>query len=663
MSNEFPFEIEHQPGTVIDWYLERMKASGITKAVATKCGFKLGFDDQGAHFTVPYFTIDGVETLFQRQRNREEQMVREAGVSGGNFKGKYTQKKGSKNHLYWPPLYNQRTLYNDPSVPIIVCEGELKAVAAQMAVAASGLPALIVGVPGTRLCTTVEDELKNINCMAPNAARTVYLAMDWGGKGKSKENSLEMEFALRRTFQALGARVVLLRWAAPEGSGEQKLDDWLVAGGDISAALTESLRTSEAVDSEFQQVWDYLNAHYAICHGQYIPLSNMTKKYTPANLCTMEPSKSIMVSAKKSLGPDAVWSRQPPEDRNVVDGYTFLPAPLGQEPERYVWDDGVRLLNTAPRPQWLSDPWENEVSADTIAPFMRLLERLCQDGAPWFLQFLAHCAQHPAERGPHVIIFKDDGGTGKSILFETLDLVFGKYSGPIGNCLTSSFNAELEHLVIAWWSDPVIHGANDRDLESALKNFSGDSKLTINHKGGAKYTVRNYGRLLIATNKDWIVPVNSKERRYTVFGGLCPLAHTEAREYMHWLHAGGIEKVRQYLASVELTIDIKHPGPRTEQRAEMERVSAPPLQRLLESELFEDREIWTAEQIRQIYTDQTGRKLSVDQIGKDLAKMGCIKKKVRVDSDTPRLWAIRRPEYWDAAAPKEWADEYKGRKF
>jgi Family of unknown function (DUF5906)/Domain of unknown function (DUF3854) len=645
-----------QAGTPIDWFQGRMRASGLTQEVVSKCGIKLA--KEADHFVIPYYTVDGIETTHQRQRNRDIVQTNEPGVSGGNFKGKYTQKKGSKNSIYFAPIVNQRIPYNNPAAPLIICEGELKAVACQMAVMGSGIPALIIGFPGTRMCANTREQLLNIPCLVGDARREVFIAMDWNGRGQSRERSAEIEHELKRLFQGLGAQVYVLRWPLGELTGEQKLDDWLVAGGDISLALEHTRKEAQQVDTELSMFWERLNATYAIMHGNYIPLSNMAQKYNISQLNTMAADIRMQVTAKTFLKANQIWDLQPPTSRNEVDGYIFKPYPLGHDTERYVWEDGVRKLNTAPPSPWDTSPFGYDGEPD-VAPFQSLLHRLCQENWEWMAKFLAHCAQRPDERGPHIVIFKDRGETGKSRLFETLDLVFGRYSGPIGDSLTSNFNAALEHLVIAWWSDPVIHGGFDRDLESALKNFSGDSKISINHKGGAKYVVKNYGRLLIATNKDWIVPVSSEERRYTVFGGSETMSDQWAAEYMSWLNTGGVEQIRRYLTGMSLEgFNIHERGPRTEQRMEMERLSAAPIARFVFEECT-SKDVWSIDEIRQMYTDQTGKKMANNAIGMALKKSGCFMRPLRDGSKIIKLWALRNFAQWEGDTTDGWLKEYK----
>jgi hypothetical protein len=631
-----------------------MQSSGITEEIAIKCGLKLSIDDQGAHFTIPYFNIDLVQTTHSRQRNREEQVVREEGVSGGNFRGKYTQKKGSKNHVYFPPIFPQRVFFNNPECPLLVCEGELKSIAAQKAICGNGTPMLIVGVPGTKLCATVREELLAINCIGSgNQRRVVYLCTDWNGAGQARERAADLEYELKKLFQGLGAKVVVLRWALPEHGQktEQKLDDWLVAGGDISAAMRESEEEIARVDSELSTLWDYFNANYCIMHGFYIPLNNLAQKYTVTAFRIMEPSKRLQISAKKFLHPDDVWALQPPDQRNVCDGYVFKPSPLGLPVDQYVWEEGKRMLNTAPEWGWESPPWVE--SPPEVGPFLALIERLCQDNGDWYIDFLAQIAQQPTVRGHHIVMFQDEGNTGKDRLFDTLSQVFQGYCGPVGTSLTSSFNANMEHLLLPFWSDPVVNGRGglDRALESMLKNYSGTTYQEINHKGGAKYSVRNYGRLHIAMNLDWLVKIAAAERRYAVFGGLQPMPHEWAVEYMTWLSRGGVDSIRQLLVQRDISsFDVMAPAPRTKKRIEMEQSSRHPLESFLADEEWVGyKDIWGITELCDLYKLMCGHHVSPETMGKAIRKHHesyAHDKLIKTGGRPLRMAAIRRGQEW-----------------
>lgn len=662
------------PKTPIDWFQGRMRASGITEAVAEMCGIRMGVDDTGAYFRLPFYTVDAVPVMFEKLRYRT---LEEGGGSrpwdgpkqSSGVPGKYQQKKGSKSRVYWPPNSgSQRVPYNHPKFPLLVCEGELKSIAARMAVMASSLPVLVCGVPGTKLQESVLKELQDIVCMfpaspgTPSEHRTVYLAMDWNEKGAVRERGLQVEAQLRRLFQELGATVHLLRWEIEDGAGPQKLDEWLTAGGDIGAALRHTEDEAERQGSELQALWDYYNEHYALMDARYIPLRNPRLRYSRSDFNTMEEHRGyVPMGAKKAWTPAETWGKLPMEQRNMVHDVVFLPAPLGKEPEQYVWDKGRRLLNLAPK-GWIDDraPWDLGGVPD-IAPFLRLLERLCGEHVGWFMDYLAHIAQRPTDRGQHIVIFRDEGSTGKSALFKTLDKVFGDYSSQI--TLDGSFNSILEGLLIAYASDLETKPGLDRHLETTLKNFSGEDTLLIKRKYVAEYVIKNYARMFIATNKDYVVPFGPEERRYVVFGGTEKLLAPEWTAYADWLDAGGVDALRYHLIDRDISsFDYRVAGPRTQQREDMEKASAPELDDMLTADHgpFAARDIWTADQIAMIYNNTPGvRARTPKSVGMVLAKLKCEKRKVNVTTLNGVLWALRGE--WENRTNAEWLKGWEGK--
>jgi hypothetical protein len=250
-------------------------------------------------------------------------------------------------------------------------------------------------------------------------------------------------------------------------------------------------------------------------------------------------------------------------------------------------------------------------------------------------------------------------------MFKTLDSVFGPYSGMVD--FAGNFNSILENKLIAWASDMVAHGANDKDLETKLKNFSGESTLLIKRKYVAEYTIDNYARLMIATNKDWIVPFGPEERRYVVFGGLAPWDPQDWAKYHFWLQSGGIDQIRWFLLTHSLEgFDVNLPGPRTDQREHMERLSAAPFGQILNDPdgAFSARDVWTNAQLLANWNAQEGvRKLNATTLGIQLVKFGAQRHTVKVDGKTEKLWVLRNFDKYPN--PQDMASEFKfgGSKF
>lgn len=637
--------------TPIAWFHERMAESGITEPVARACGFQLKVGDLGAYFTLPFFTIDGVPTTYVKKRMRDSRIWNQGTqqYSGGGTKGKYVSPSG-KPMLYWPPNGDHRPPFNHPSFPMIICEGELKAVKTQMAANESQIGALICGVPGTRLAQSIKDELRLVpmwyraQTNVDDVRRTVYLAVDWNEKEKAKERGEELERDLTELLTMLGARVVKLRWkSVTEGDdclGPQKIDEWLAAGGDLAVAMRESEEQKQKNEGIVQELWAYCNTHYCInqATAKMIPLHSPLSAYSRSDFDLMEEHRRLPKGKNTFYRLSEIWGMQPNEDRNIVDGIGFMPAPLGTMPDQYYWEDWKRYLNVAPYVPVDLPPWE----APEIGPFVDLVRRLCQQNTEWYLDYLAHLAQRPMLKPQIVCIFKDAGGTGKSALFSTLSAVFGEYAGDVGNALNSHFNSGLLGKTLVFWNEPIVRGRNDKAVVTAIKGMSGDDYIVIEAKHKNAQRVRNYGNLSIATNNDYVVPIDKGGRRWFVAGGTEPLPPQVWQEYKRWLDAGGIMKIRAALLARDLSgFDYTLPPPRSAQRTEMEQASAGPLEALLMGDYFAEKDIWTVFDIQREFETQYGRKMSSVEVGRQLAKMGGITYSVKINGVLVRLWAIR----------------------
>jgi hypothetical protein len=100
--------------------------------------------------------------------------------------------------------------------------------------------------------------------------------------------------------------------------------------------------------------------------------------------------------------------------------------------------------------------------------------------------------------------------------------------------------------------------------------------------------------------------------------------------------------------------DIFAPGPRTDQRSEMERISAPPLTRFLTSDDLDYKDIWTVDELRFQYNDQYGKKVSNESIGMYLKNLGCLVRRIKVDGRPVRYAALRNFAKWDAEDNAGW---------
>jgi hypothetical protein len=136
----------------------------------------------------------------------------------------------------------------------------------------------------------------------------------------------------------------------------------------------------------------------------------------------------------------------------------------------------------------------------------------------WIMGYFAQLIQKPFERPLTTLVFKGKKGTGKNAFVDRIGKIIGdEYfkTAHNGRYLTSNFNGHLETclcLVLdeAFWS-------GDKSAEGQLKGLTTADTIIIERKGMEPYSAKNYVRIVIIGNEDWLVPASADERRYAVF--------------------------------------------------------------------------------------------------------------------------------------------------
>lgn len=190
--------------------LADLRLSGLSDATIAKCGLhSVRPKDLKAcaipgvihALAFPYHALDGSLLEFQRWKLFYE------GEAGD--RPRYWQAKASDPQPYFPPLVDWQALASDSTQPLLITEGEKKALAACQA----GLSCLaLAGVwnwrakldSGERL---VMPGLDHITWKG----RTVELVPDSDVWRPDKEQALAGFYALGRELQARGARVVFVK--------------------------------------------------------------------------------------------------------------------------------------------------------------------------------------------------------------------------------------------------------------------------------------------------------------------------------------------------------------------------------------------------------------------------------------------------------------------
>ena len=318
-----------------------------------------------------------------------------------------------------------------------------------------------------------------------------------------------------------------------EGGGDlaeglPTLDDGPEAGGEDAELTQEQIEERRAkIEAAMAETLTALNRHFAVVNeaGKCIVMKRtrdlafdgraMLERISFDDFTRMYLNRWIEVVVKKitKQGVEydivnrklAPWWLEHPQRRQYLGGVTFDPTNRAPADFLNLW----RGFAVAPQPGGWS------LMKDHI------LKVICR-GEPgdnkYVLDWLARLVQHPDEAGEVALgIRSTEKGTGKSILGRYLVRLFGRHGMHITHAahLTGRFNAHLQDCCVLFADEAFFAG--DKVHEGALKGLITEHTLTIEGKYRNAITVRNRLHVMIASNKDWVIPASVDERRFAMF--------------------------------------------------------------------------------------------------------------------------------------------------
>ena len=207
------------------------------------------------------------------------------------------------------------------------------------------------------------------------------------------------------------------------------------------------------------------------------------------------------------------------------------------------------LLGTAVPPSRISTSGLDSRLGTLRSGFVRPLcgspaERRVQGGPAlyqWVVMWLAHIVQHPTRLAGTALALRGAQGAGKSLVGEVMGTILGpqlhaKVSRP--DELTGRFNAHQKGRLLLQVEEGFWAG--DKKAEGALKHMITSDKVRIEPKFVDSFEIPNYGRLLVTSNKDWVVPAGLGERRFAVLD----VSDAKAND-LELFHSGSPGDVRQ----------------------------------------------------------------------------------------------------------------------
>jgi hypothetical protein len=171
----------------------------------------------------------------------------------------------------------------------------------------------------------------------------------------------------------------------------------------------------------------------------------------------------------------------------------------------------------------IESEYKKENKEQLLKPFKDLLYELVgadKECFDYFYNFLGHLIQKPNERIPIAFIFKSKQGVGKNVMLEAIGNIIGQAHYISSSNAKDFFGDYAEGLYRKLLVNiNECEGKDTFDYEGRLKSIITEDKMTLNPKFIRQYTINNYARLIIFTNKPNPIPIDvrSKDRRYVVY--------------------------------------------------------------------------------------------------------------------------------------------------
>lgn len=148
-----------------------------------------------------------------------------------------------------------------------------------------------------------------------------------------------------------------------------------------------------------------------------------------------------------------------------------------------------------------------------------LFENLCdgnRDLAEYLLNWLAHGVQNPAIKPGVAVVLRGLQGTGKGTLGRLMLTCWGGHGITVSHSkhLTGNFNDHLRTAVFVFSDEAQFVG--DSQGNQVLKALITEDFGIFESKGVDADLRKNYVRVLMATNSDWVINAGPDSRRYCV---------------------------------------------------------------------------------------------------------------------------------------------------
>lgn len=227
--------------------------------------------------------------------------------------------------------------------------------------------------------------------------------------------------------------------------------------------------------------------------------------------------------------------------------------------------------------------------------FLEHLRRIICSGQEahyqYLLDLLAITMQQPGVPTGVATVLRGLPGTGKGTFIRALGRIFGpKHFAHLDRVKDLvDFNAMISGKVIVF-ADEAFWAGDKREV-GALKRIITEPTIRITRKGIDSNEERNCLHLFMASNEDWVVPAQARERRFFALNvssaRIGDTAYFDSIEAE--LAAGGLEAFLYGLLQRPVTFDLIRNVPRTDELRAQQAQSLPPVMEWWQDCLYEGR--------------------------------------------------------------------------
>jgi hypothetical protein len=279
-------------------------------------------------------------------------------------------------------------------------------------------------------------------------------------------------------------------------------------------------------------------------------------------LVTNELLEQHFKAAKTSEGKNIfnVWSSW--TGMRMVSDVTFNPSPIKDPNVINTYIGFAVKPSSLPKNelQTIIDPWERHIF-DIIANGDVELGN-------YIINFLARIFQKPWEKGIMSLIIKSEHGAGKNVLFDPIAKILDKYFLVLRNVESSfsKFTGRFEKTLLCIFDEAKCH---NKAAISSIKSFITSPKVEIEKKFLEPVFVDNFTNFVFLSNEDWILDIESTERRFIVVEANNKYAGKmdfETKAYMDAVRYVPPSNLLQYLLERDLSnFDLVCNAPSTNQ--------------------------------------------------------------------------------------------------